>query len=272
MHDNAISAAEIERIAFLLEFTYGSFKDRACEAGFFLNEPKEKLRWLCFGEAVSFNDYALHADKMDLSRLSGYYSSNTNTVAIVKPSMIPPLVKPVAALPDEAQGRIMAISSVRHPYTEAVKIVHEAAHQMAFNTGIQKRGIMYPLWVSEGIATVMEDCLTEFMPSGSYTALRRERLIEMHERGRIIPLERFVALTRVPANSSDIDVYAQAWGLFDFMSRFHSEDLNHYLADLYKLAPGARYPLAMRREFANAFESIENISHQWNRYLAGLDK
>ncbi len=258
---------EAEKIAQLLEATYQQFQSTFKSRGFELRNPEDKLMWVCFSDCGRFNSYALEADGMDLSWLSGYYSAKTNVVAIIKPHE-------VAKWQDNQQedtnrdfnGDILAITSVPGAHPDAVKIMHEAAHQFAFNTGLQKRRVMYPLWLSEGLATSFEG--GQIFGSDD---IRMGRLAEMYHQGRLVPLNEFVTMTRLPAEARlHKDIYAQAYGLFNFLCKRHSGELKNYLAEMYKLEPGWRSTQVLHREFVSVFGPIDELENSWRQFILSL--
>ena len=255
---------EAEKIAQLLELTYQQFQTTFKSRGFELRNPEDKLMWVCFSDCGRFNSYALEADGMDLSWLSGYYSAKTNVVAIIKPHARAYLQENQPPARDgDTGGNILAITSVPGAHPDAVKIIHEAAHQFAFNTGLQKRRVMYPLWLSEGLATSFEN--GQIFGGDD---VRMQRLVEMHHQGKLIPLNEFVTMTRLPASSqTHKDIYAQACGLFNFLCKHRSDNLRSYLAELYKLEPGRRSTQVLHREFISAFGDIGKLEGSWRQCI-----
>jgi hypothetical protein len=259
---------DIVKIADLLNRSYEQFHVVFSDIGFAVDTPKEKLTWLCFDDYSRFNDYAMKADKTDLSRLNSYYSTKTNIVAMVKPDRIPDISGQSSSRGTELGGDILAIDTAPESQKEAdaVMVVHEAAHQFAFNSGIQQRGVMYPFWASEGLATTFE---TAF--SGSCDAIRSGRLIEMRKHHRLCKLSEFVTITRLPADAdAQKDYYAQAWGFFRFLSEHHKTELVKYFAGLYKLQKGPRGKAALCSEFAGAFGSVAKIDKSWLDFVDRL--
>jgi hypothetical protein len=223
------------------------------------------LKWVCFSDGGRFNSYALAADGMDLSWLSGYYSSKTNVVAIIKPHARAYMQENRLPAKD-VDGSILAITSVPGVHPDAVKIIHEAAHQFAFNTGLQKRRVMYPLWFSEGLATSFEN--GQIFGGDD---VRMQRLAEMYHQGKLIPLNEFVTITRLPASGqTQKDIYAQACGLFNFLCEQRSDNLRSYLAELYKLEPGKRSPQVLHGEFVSAFGPIDKLERSWRQFIQSL--
>jgi hypothetical protein len=259
---------DVEKIAGMLNLAYERFHCVFSDIGFTVDSPKEKLTWLCFDDSGRFSDYAMKADKTDLSRLSSYYSTKTNIVAIVKPDKIPDISGHSSSRGPELGGDILAMNVTPESQNEAdtVRFVHEAAHQFAFNSGLQQRGVMYPFWASEGLATTFETAL-----SGSCDAIRSSRLVEMRKHHRLCKLSEFVTITRLPADAdAQKDFYAQAWGLFRFLSEHHKNDLVKYFAGLYKLQQGPRSKAALCSEFAGSFGSVEKMDKSWLDFIDRL--
>jgi hypothetical protein len=259
---------EVEKIAGLLDIAYERFNLVFSGIGFTVGSPKEKLTWICFDDSGRFSDYAMQADKTNLSWLSSYYSTKTNIVAIVKPGKIPDLPGQSLSRVPETSGDILAINAAPESQnqTDTVRIMHEVAHQLAFNTGLQKRNVMYPLWVSEGLATMFE---TEL--SGSCDAIRSARLVEMQKNNRLCRLSEFVTITRLPSDTElQKDFYAQAWGLFRFLSENRKDGLVKYFAQLYELKPGPRNKTTLCSEFVGSFGPVEQIDKSWLDFIGGL--
>jgi Protein of unknown function (DUF1570) len=259
---------DVEKIADLLNHTYERFHAVFSDIGFAVDTPKEKLTWICFDDFSRFSNYALRADKTDLSWLSSYYSTKTNVVAIVKPDKLSDAPRRNLSSVPESGGDILAISATPESKNQAdtVRVAHEAAHQLSFNTGLQKRNVMYPLWASEGLATMFETAL-----SGSRDTIRGSRLVEMRKHNRLCRLSEFVTITRLPSDPElQKDFYAQAWGLFRFLSERHKDDLVKYFAELYKLKPGPRGKAVLYNEFVGSFGSVKQMDKSWSDFITGL--
>ena len=232
VHD--MQSDEAAGMAAVLEFAYTQFESCFGARGFSLQAPEAPLEWMCFRKTGSFSRYALATENVDLSWLTGYYSSRTNRVAVVRPGRIRKWHGPGKQVADVAPRVEDGIDA------ELVKIVHEAGHQLAFNTGLQRRGVMYPLWATEGVALVFEDCVSDFLPGGRYSDARKKRLLDLHRQGQLIELDEFVTMPRLSADRCDVDVYAQAWGFFLFLSENRAADLKDYFSYLCSLRSGAQ--------------------------------
>jgi len=255
-----------EKIADALELAYGHFKSLFESRDFELRTPAEKLTWITFDDSACFNRYASETEGRDLSWLTGYYSAGTNAVAMITPQklsrwQVKEQTRPamdVIACPPEAQ-------------TDLVKLVHEVAHQLSFNTGLQKRKVLYPIWASEGLAMFFErSLLSEYSQSSAYRDVRGRQLVQLHRQGRLIRLEDFISASRLDEGSGATDVYAQAWGLFQFLCERRTEALRKYLSGLHELEPGYRDQRTLACEFVAAFGSLDQVDRQWQQFLEDL--
>lgn len=158
--------------------------------------------------------------------------------------------------------------STSGPPLDTARLTHELAHQLAFNSGLQKRGVMYPFWVSEGLATNFE---FESLAGSGFEQCSTARcgcLIKMRDAGELVPLQQFLVQTKVPADAArSRRYYAQAWAFFQFVLTQRSEDLQRYLGRLAQLPPGCRNAKVLLREFTHAFGSPEEIEGSWNVFL-----
>jgi hypothetical protein len=272
------------------------------DAGFRPAELSERLLCVIFGQQHEFADYARQVDRVDMSWSRGYYSARTNRIAIfdertaavlsrgLAPREPTTPLPPTDSVPADAAQLVLRTGPSDPPDTTARRLVersqegariaalntaktaHEAAHQLAFNSGLQKRGVMYPLWVAEGLATSFEpaDLDAPFGP-GEDNPSRRRHLIEAAQ-AELLPLSEFVVLTRVPKGGAQmvVEVYAQAWGLFHFLFTTRPAELRAYMAALAALEPGARDEGTLRREFVDAFGALPALQAAWDEYVAGM--
>ena len=263
---SSLNPAEEKKIAYVLELSYRHFESLFKGHNFEVRPPDNKLTWLAFNDTDSFNHYAIEAEGRDLSWLTGYYSAGTNIVAIVTPEKLSKWsldvkksrTPDILACPVDAQ-------------TSLVKLVHEAGHQLSFNTGLLKRKVMYPIWASEGLAMFFErSLLSEYFRSCRYTSLRSRRLARLYRSRQLIRLDEFISMNCVDEDVCAIDVYAEAWGLFDFLCEHRRDSLRQYFSSLYELEPGYRSKQTLHDEFVRAFGPLDQLEHQWTSFLESL--
>jgi hypothetical protein len=153
--------------------------------------------------------------------------------------------------------------------------MHETAHQIAFNMGIQSRQVDYPLWLSEGLA-----CSFEVEDSAGH---RGPALINF---GRVDPLKQALKddklptidtfITTEPPPSGDrqalTQVYAESWALFHYLYKFEREGMEKYLlayknhAPLRTIRPDERKAL-----FTKAFgDDLDGLNKKFVAYLKAI--
>ena len=254
-----------------LERTYARFCNLFKNSEFSLKQLEGRLTWICFGKTDDYYRYAWETERRDVSALEGYYSAQTNRVAHYETSP----ASPPQATP--APGTVVTASAseplgAAPQLLDAARTTHEAAHQLAFNTGLQRRGVMYPFWLSEGLATAFEEDPAD-PASAAETGARCRRLLDARAVNTLIPMTDFSIMTRIPMDDMGrvYDAYAQAWGFYTFLFEKHRAELNHYVARLHSLAPGRRSPDRMRREFTDSFGPAKPLEKQWSEHLDSLD-
>jgi hypothetical protein len=116
----------------------------------------------------------------------------------------------------------------------ASTIIHEATHQMAYNTGIHRRFAGAPRWLAEGLATMFE---AKGVWNAQYDRTQSDRI----NRGRLDSFRDYVAKRRQPGSiqamlssddmfRSDQDgAYAQAWALSFYLSETQPRAYAQYL-------------------------------------------
>jgi len=256
-----------------LEHAYTRFYGAFSKTGFELTRPADLLVWICFPLQSRFNTYATQVEGTDLSWLDGYYSTLTNRVAVVEPS---PRVsdrdrvgvsgRDSAANKQRREG-VLPMSADGSP-VDVARLTHELAHQLAFNSGLQKRGVMYPFWVSEGLATSFEFEGLTGTGSEMCTTARRDCLVQTHAAGELVPLAQFVVQTTVPSGAAQSRrYYAQAWAFFQYLLTERSAGLQSYLHQAATLPAGRREAEVLLQEFASAFGPLEDVEIAWNVFL-----
>jgi hypothetical protein len=260
-----IQTAETRKLTERLEAGYSRFYIYFRNIGFELRPSSETLAWLCFSNEKYFELYSSWADHQNLLRLGGYYSAKTNRVAILTAPSRETVVRKI--YPSGSPAMVSPFTPVGdHEDMEAIKLMHELAHQLAFNAGLQKRGAMYPLWISEGISTAYESTLSDV---SQYARCRL--LKEMKVQNRLIPLSEFITLCHLPDDTElEKDLYAQAWGFFRFLSQNQIPRLKAYLKAFCNMEFGWRASSSIAAEFINTFGPIQSLQKSWIEFIDSL--
>ena len=251
----------------MLERTHDTFVATFEKAGFKLKKLEEDLVGVLIGEEKDFREY-MERKRSQSGRSGpprgggGVYSGRTNRITFFD---------------DRTRERSRSGSRSRPPeLVNMSKAAHEGAHQLAFNLGVQQRGGRYPPWLGEGLAAnfEMQDAGKPFGPYTKNLSLRRRNLLKLHERGKTVSLEEFVAKRR-PRDPQPGElglIYSQGWGLFRFLLLNYPGKLQGYLQSFTAEGAERPSPQVFRRRFEKAFGSFEKVEKQWQVFLGDLAK
>jgi hypothetical protein len=124
------------------------FNAEAAQMGFTPAMPASPMTIIFFAERADFVRFARDVDRIDASAMGGYYATAPNHVVLYDDRSSPSFafaIQAGTAQQRHAAAKQAAIETRR-------KIAHEAAHLLAFNTGVQRVGVDYPAWFTEGLA------------------------------------------------------------------------------------------------------------------------
>lgn len=195
-------AGQRDRWASRFEQLYRSFMHYLAARGFTVNRPEFPLVAVVFPNRAEFLDYARSSGAKIVSGTLGFYSPTSNRV----------LLYDVAASEPDREDLW---------YLNSRTIIHEAAHQSAFNCGIHGRFAMTPRWIVEGLGTSFE--ADGVWDSGNHRS-RQDRVnqdqLESFRRIRSRRpagyLSTFVSSDR-PFHANTEAAYAEAWALTFFL-------------------------------------------------------
>lgn len=153
-------------------------------------------------------------------------------------------------------------------------LVHEATHQMAFNSGMHRRLAPVPLWASEGVAIYFETPDLGSSQGWRKIGLVNEpRLAQWQKSFQPGDVAKLVADDEAFRRAdSGVDAYAAAWAMTYFLVQTRRGEFVEYLRLL-----GAKEPLAedsaesRREDFRAAFGvGPEEIEPAFLRFMARL--
>jgi hypothetical protein len=239
--------ADVDALAYrqLLDRSQSNFHAVMAGAGFDLHPPAAPLTWLLFADEAGYRAHEQRTPGRDVTRSSGgYYSSRRNQVVVFHGS---------------------AGHHVR-------RTLHEAAHQLAFNTGVQKRTVTYPFWFAEGLATSFEAATVDAAWGPGSDNPRRQAAAHWALRhDRLMPLRRFVTLGQLQTEDRRERTlrYAQAWSLFRFLFQERLEQLRAYAQAMNARSPGRLSEHEHAERFMAAFGDPAVLEAAYRRHLAG---
>jgi hypothetical protein len=221
-----------------------------------------------------FREYAVRDGAAEAAETFGYYSARTNRVVMYDLTAD----QGGAALGESTQREEITRRLSRVPASVAT-VVHEAVHQLAFNTGLQVRYADNPMWVSEGLAMYFET--PDFGIGGRWTSAGKVnpwRLKEFQQSVSDRPADSLATLIqsedrfRDPGRASA--AYAESWVLVQFLATRRKEQWAGYVRGL-RDRPVLVFPTPEERvaEFKKAFgEDLSGLDREVVKFAAGLEK
>ncbi|WP_166824844.1 DUF1570 domain-containing protein [Thalassoroseus pseudoceratinae] len=236
----------------LLDDVHSGFQNYFATRGFRINSPEFPLIAIVFTDPKAFADYCAQDGLRAVRGLRGYYSMKTNRVAIIDSEHS--RVSDTKTRADQ-HGDLFATVAGNLRDT----LVHEATHQVAFNTGLHARLGMNPRWVVEGLATVFEapGILDRSTRHEVSRRINRERLIWFRnylvERRPENSLEAFLQSDQL-FQTATLDAYSQAWALSFYLIETRPVEYARYLQTVTKRASESKATSSQRvDDFREAF-------------------
>ena len=265
------------------EELFRTFQSYFSVRNFKVVEPDFPLVAIVFPDAESFGNYA-RKDKVPANAgLRGYYLMTSNRVALFEQSGENVALELQTDLPD-AMTLVARNAGVppRAPWRTieaSLKdtMIHEATHQVAFNTGLHSRLGANPQWVVEGLATVFEAAgiRNSSANSGIKSRVNPERLICFgnfaKSRRKPQSLEEFVSSDDA-FKENILDAYSQAWALSFFLVETRPRNYADYLKLIAARNPLREYSRSERlADFQKSFsKELKLLDAEFLRFIAGI--
>ena len=239
------------------EELYRSFVQYFASRGWQLSEPRFPLIAVVYPRQIDFLDQAQREGVAGARGLLGYYSSTTNRILLY----------------DATAGH----GGVDWT-TNAETIIHEAAHQSAFNTGVHNRFGVAPRWVVEGMGTLFE-------ARGVWRSRTYPNQGDRVNRLQLGTYRQFLASgRRRPDAIADVvasdrafvvnaaTAYPEAWALTFFLSESEPKKYFQYLAKTAAVPAFSEYRAPQRlKDFTDVFGTdLKMLDARMQRFIAGL--
>ncbi len=238
--------------------------------GFKVHTPDVPLIAVVFKSQQEFVEYCRRDQVPPSAGLMGYYSLKTNRVALFDNDQLLSSRSPVETLSSE---HVVANSAISSRTTDTV--IHETTHQVGYNIGIHSRIGSTPVWLVEGLATVLE-------PAGMRTSKGRQRIDDRLNEERVNwfnqqhrPSRSAGNLGRVVASDEyfhqqTLNSYSESWAFTFFLLENASRRRNFvtYLQNLVERDATAEYTAKQRlADFQTAFGDISRLEVEFIRYM-----
>lgn len=270
------SAAYAQWVGALYERLFAGFYNYWTRRGITLHEPQFPLVAFVFDSRDSYARFSQAELGEGVRSIIGYYSLRSNRMIMYDLTGA-----------DELRGagpKVPTAALINHllsqPAAERMvaTIVHEATHQLAFNSGLQVRFADVPFWVSEGVAIYFESPDLESSKGWrKIGAVNRVNLINFHKALRTRPAGAFETLLsedkqfRDPATAAD--AYAEAWALNYFLLQTKADAYVKYIQALAEQTPLVTVTPAERiAQFKQFFgDDLTALEAEFLRYLRSVD-
>jgi hypothetical protein len=241
-----------ESYAVLFERIYFEFMRLFRARGLRVVEAEFPLVAIVLPDEVSFVKYCRNEKTRVQPGMVGFYLSTSNRVAMYE--------RPNAMNLDRT-------------------VIHEATHQVAFNTGIHSRLARHPRWVVEGLATVFEadGIRSRHGTSSPADRINRERYLWFLEyaksRRPAKALKNFVCEDSL-FEKSVLDAYGEAWSLSFFLMETQPKEYSNYLKKLVDRDPLSVYGADERlKDFTDSFgQDLDKIESTFLWFIQKIAK
>jgi len=212
------------------EELYRTFVRYFSVRGFSLREPPFALLGVVCRDRADFARQAARGSVFPGRGILGFYSTRTNRILLY----------------DLESGEPRAARWQQSAST----VIHEATHQMAFNTGIHSRRSPPPTWVAEGLATTFEVVGSGSGEAGSPKGLAHPGWLRQFQQS-VAPRHRPELLADLIAGDGVFQTdpplaYAEAWALTFYLAQTQPQKYAEYLARTAAHAPMERITAPQR--------------------------
>ncbi len=264
----------------LLDGVERSFTTFFSRRDFDLARMEFPLLAIVFPDASTFARYCADDGMRYVPGLKGYYNPLTNRIALFDSDDSLTRNDASAEEPDLAAAQaaldtpLLNVATIQADLRDT--LVHEATHQLAFNTGLHPRLGENPRWVVEGLAMIFERQVGNSSAGrfGSETARindERHQWFMQRARSRLISVEELVTGDRA-FSSATLDAYSEAWALTFYLSERRSADFADYLQTIRARDPMSTYsPEERLADFQKCFgQDVAWLQVQWLRFMDEL--
>lgn len=248
----------------MFERLYSAFHSYWKQRDFELHEPEFPLIAVVLRDEKSFAEFATRDVGPENATAKGYFNVGSNRMVLYDLSGTGGKVRDE----EEVARKLQA-----GPFNVAT-LVHEATHQIAFNSGMHTRYADNPVWLTEGMAMYFEtpdlSRTAGWKTVGALNPLR-SRQFKAYLKKR--PADSLTSLlesdTRLTAPETYAEAYAEAWALTYFLARTRKVE---YTAYLKKIAAKPRLvwdkPAERVADFRAAFgDDLSKLDAEFVKYM-----
>ena len=257
-----------EFVGKLLEKVFDQYFEFMSEQEIVVRQPEGKLPVIIFQSEAEFKEYgAAQHPETSFEDTPGYYSLRENQV------LLQDLTRDRSLRSSTAIRKRLADQPL-----QVATMVHEAIHQLAFNTGLQIRMADNPVWLSEGLALYFEPIAPRssnlWTKPGLVSGRHHPVFVTNSENGTArIPFQDLLSVDKTFLSADTVAIaYAESWGLTSYLFRQQKDGMKKYLTKISQRKPLQRVsPEERVAEFQDAFEkSPDEIERETISYVRRL--
>lgn len=217
--------------ALLERFYAGFFAYWKKQLNMELSEPDSKLVVILFRDQLQFAKFSRQDVGQKTESPFGYYSIRRNRSVLYDSSGLSE---------DDASVSSIRRAMKKAPF-KAATIVHEATHQLCFNTNLHTRYADNPVWLAEGLAMYFE---APYFGSSKWSSIGRVtdwRKADTKAYKDNISVGTLTTLTqsntRFLKPETARDAYTEAWGLTMYLMKNREEQFARYIQAISQKSP-----------------------------------
>lgn len=217
----------------LLERVFAAYFEFMSDLDIPVTHPAAPMPVLIFHSATEFQTFATaQHPETSFADTPGSYSIRDNQTLLT----------------DLTRDRsLRSAASIRNRLGEqplqVATVVHEAVHQLAFNSGLQVRLADNPLWLTEGLAMYFEQLTPRssmlWTKPGQVNARHQPAFVQLVADDMLdIPLSQLVSSDQPFLQADQVaKAYAESWALTSYLIREHKSGLKTWFATISKRKP-----------------------------------
>lgn len=217
----------------LMEKLYTQYVSFWKRHGVELTQPEFPMVAIVLSNEGHFRQYASQEGILLSARQCAFYHRLTNRIVLYDMSGLSAL--------QEQNGRPVTPADIerfvkhRNSHFHITTVIHEATHQVGFNTGMHSRYMLEPLWIREGLAVfheVPDQRNSLGWTTGPHVNLPRlEQLRKFLEKPQQqSPIQNMIQDDELLKNEKTApDNYALAWGVVYYLEKKRPKELAEYL-------------------------------------------
>lgn len=262
--------AYAEWVGQLFERLYRGFYNYWKARSVVLQEPRFPLVAIVFSNKASYLAYGQRDIGDAAGSMLGYYNMNTNRMVMYD------LTGVDGAVPagQRVSTHILINQILSQPQSErtVATIVHEAVHQLAYNSGLQVRLADNPLWLSEGLAMYFESPDLRSPQGWKMGNTNQHNLLLFTQYCGRRTGDSLVALIRDDERFKSVqsvaDAYPESWALAYFLMKARGKQFGEYLKEIGKLEPLGESDVEKRTElFIQHFGDLQKLDRDFLSYM-----